>query len=68
MAGAVQVFKDGLLRTRALEEETVLARAGAEAQRKAAMREMADGFEAAVGGIVGWCRRPQPSCRRRRRA
>ncbi len=53
MAGAVQVFKDNLIRTRALEEETALARAGAEAQRKAAMREMADNFERAVSGIVG---------------
>ena len=53
IADAVQVFKDGLVRMRALEEETVLARAGAEAQRKAAMHEMADSFEAAVGGIVG---------------
>jgi methyl-accepting chemotaxis protein len=53
IADAVQVFKDGLIRMRALEEETVLARASAEAQRKAAMREMADGFEAAVGGIIG---------------
>ena len=52
MAGAVQVFKDNLIRTRALEEETALARAGAEAQRKAAMRTMADGFEQAVSGIV----------------
>ncbi|MEA1831320.1 methyl-accepting chemotaxis protein [Methylobacterium durans] len=53
MAAAVQVFKDNLIRTRQLEEETALARAGAEAQRKAAMREMADGFERAVSGIVG---------------
>ncbi|WP_336491149.1 MCP four helix bundle domain-containing protein [Methylobacterium nigriterrae] len=53
MADAVQVFKDGLIRMRALEEETALARAGAEAQRKAAMHEMADRFEAAIGGIVG---------------
>ena len=52
MAGAVQVFKDNLVRTRALEAETALARAGAEAQRKAATREMADAFERAVGGIV----------------
>ena len=52
MAGAVQVFRDNMIRARQLEEETALARAGAEAQRKAAMREMADGFEAAVGGIV----------------
>ncbi|KQT46465.1 chemotaxis protein [Methylobacterium sp. Leaf456] len=53
VAAAVQVFKDNLIRTRALEEETALARAGAEAQRKAAMRAMADEFEGAVGGIVG---------------
>ncbi len=52
IADAVQVFKDGLLRMKALEEETALARAGAEAQRKSAMRTMADGFEAAVGGII----------------
>jgi methyl-accepting chemotaxis protein len=53
IAAAVQVFKENLIHTRQLEEETALARAGAEAQRKAAMREMADGFERAVGGIVG---------------
>ncbi|GJE04111.1 methyl-accepting chemotaxis protein [Methylobacterium isbiliense] len=52
LAGAVQVFKENLIRTRALEEETALARAGAEAQRRAAMRAMADGFERAVSGIV----------------
>ena len=53
MAAAVQVFKDNLIRTRALEEETAQARASAEEQRKAGMRQMADRFEAAVGGIVG---------------
>ena len=53
MARAVQVFKDSQIRMGALEEETALARADAEVQRKAAMREMADNFEAAVGGIVG---------------
>lgn len=52
MAAAVQVFKDNMIRSRALEQETELARASAEVQRKAAMREMADGFEHAVGGIV----------------
>ncbi|WP_348271400.1 HAMP domain-containing protein, partial [Methylobacterium sp. Leaf89] len=45
IADAVQVFKDGLIRMRALEAETVLAGAGAEAQRQAAMRAMADSFE-----------------------
>ncbi|WP_456684441.1 methyl-accepting chemotaxis protein [Bradyrhizobium sp. P5_C11_2] len=53
MASAVQVFKDNLIRTRQLEAETALARASAEEQRKAGMRQMADGFEQAVGGIVG---------------
>ena len=53
MAGSVGVFRDNLTRARALEAETAMARAGAEAQRKAAMRDMADAFEAAVGGIVG---------------
>jgi methyl-accepting chemotaxis protein len=52
IADAVQVFKDGLIRMRTLEEETVQARAGAEAQRKSAMRAMADSFEGAVGGII----------------
>ncbi|GJD97944.1 methyl-accepting chemotaxis protein [Methylobacterium iners] len=53
MAKAVQVFKDGLIRMGDLETETALARSSAEAQRKAAMREMADNFEAAISGIVG---------------
>ncbi|KQO77320.1 chemotaxis protein [Methylobacterium sp. Leaf90] len=52
MAAAVQVFKDNLLRTRALEEETQAARAGAEAQRRAAARALADDFQRAVGGII----------------
>ncbi|QRE74301.1 methyl-accepting chemotaxis protein [Methylobacterium aquaticum] len=53
MAAALAVFRDNLIRTRRLEEETALARAGAEAQRRQATREMADAFERAVGGIVG---------------
>ena len=53
MSAAVQVFKDNLIRARALEEESALARAGAEAQRKAAARDMADAFERAVGGVIG---------------
>ena len=52
MAGAVHVFRDSLIRMRVLEEETSLARAGVEAQRRAAMREMAHEFETAVSGIV----------------
>ncbi|MCJ2057717.1 methyl-accepting chemotaxis protein [Methylobacterium sp. J-048] len=53
MAAAVEVFKDNLIRTRALEAETAQARAAAEEQRKAGMRQMADSFEQAVGGIIG---------------
>ncbi len=53
MASAVQVFKDNLIRSRQLEEDSVLARASAEEQRKRAMRDMADSFEAAVGGVIG---------------
>ncbi|MGV7034510.1 methyl-accepting chemotaxis protein [Methylobacterium symbioticum] len=52
MAGAVQVFRENLIRTRQLEADTALARASAEEQRKAGMRQMADSFENAVGGIV----------------
>ncbi|MEH3061813.1 methyl-accepting chemotaxis protein [Methylobacterium sp. D48H] len=53
LAGSVVVFRDNLVRARALEAETALARADAETQRRAATRAMADAFEQAVGGIVG---------------
>ena len=53
MAGAVQVFKDNLIRTAALEAETSEARRLAEEQRRAAMHQMADAFERATSGIVG---------------
>jgi methyl-accepting chemotaxis protein len=53
LAGSVVVFRDTLIRSRALEAETALARADAETQRRAATRAMADAFEQAVGGIVG---------------
>ncbi|MCJ2137774.1 CHASE3 domain-containing protein [Methylobacterium sp. J-026] len=52
MADAVQVFRDGLARAKTLELEAVQAHAAHEAQRKATMQEMADRFEAAVGGVV----------------
>ncbi|MGW5958760.1 methyl-accepting chemotaxis protein [Methylorubrum populi] len=51
MIAAVQVFKDNLIRSRALEAET--ASAGAAAERRAMVRSLADGFEASVGRIVG---------------
>jgi len=53
MAAAVQVFKDNLIRSRALETEAAQARQAAEEQRRAGLRQMADSFERAVGGIVG---------------
>ncbi|MER2250386.1 methyl-accepting chemotaxis protein [Methylorubrum podarium] len=52
MAGAVQVFKDNLIHTKALEAEAALARASAEEQRRAAMHRMAHAFEAAVGSVL----------------
>jgi len=52
MAATLDTFRDTLMRTRALEAETALARAGAEAQRRAAAVALADGFENAVGGIL----------------
>ena len=53
MAAAVQVFKDNLIRTRTLEAETARARARPRSSARAGMRQMADGFEGAVGGIIG---------------
>ncbi|WP_156655672.1 MCP four helix bundle domain-containing protein, partial [Methylobacterium platani] len=52
MGRAVQVFRESMVRTAALEAEQVRARTDGEAQRRMAMREMADGFEGVVGGIV----------------
>ncbi|SFS43872.1 HAMP domain-containing methyl-accepting chemotaxis protein [Methylobacterium sp. yr668] len=52
MAAAVQVFKDNLIRTRQLEAEAEAARQDAARQRGLAMRQVADRFADAVGGIV----------------
>ncbi len=52
MARTVQVFKDNLIRTRALEAETVRERLSAEVQRRDGMRALAESFETAVGGII----------------
>jgi len=52
MAGAVQVFRDKLARAQVLEAEAAEARTAVERQRKAAMHELADRFEAAVGGVM----------------
>uniref|UniRef100_UPI003158CF7C methyl-accepting chemotaxis protein n=1 Tax=Methylobacterium sp. 092160098-2 TaxID=3025129 RepID=UPI003158CF7C len=53
MAAAVQVFRDNLVRTRALEAEAAEAALAAEAQRRSMTLTMAQGFESAVAGIVG---------------
>ncbi|MCJ2087823.1 methyl-accepting chemotaxis protein [Methylobacterium sp. E-005] len=52
MAGAVQVFRDNLIRTRTLEQEAVEARQAGEAQRRAALHQLADVFEQAAGAVV----------------
>jgi methyl-accepting chemotaxis protein len=52
MAGAVQVFKENALRVRAMEAEQAVSARKAEADRKAAMLEVADGFEKAVGNVI----------------
>jgi methyl-accepting chemotaxis protein len=53
MAKAVQVFKSNAVEMQALQAEQQKLGARAEEQKKQAMREMADGFEARIGGIVG---------------
>jgi methyl-accepting chemotaxis protein len=53
MAGAVQVFKDNMIETERLRREQEQQKAQAEAERKAAMHRLADGFESAVGSIIG---------------
>ncbi|WP_247887454.1 methyl-accepting chemotaxis protein [Azospirillum sp. SYSU D00513] len=52
MAGAVQVFRDNMIRTREMEEEAKVAEARAEAQRKAELNQLAANFEYSVQGIV----------------
>jgi methyl-accepting chemotaxis protein len=52
MAGAVQIFRDGMLRNRALEADAEQARKDAELARKKMMADLADSFQEAVGAIV----------------
>ena len=52
MAGALQMFRDSLIRTRVLEQEAVEAQRAAEAERRTAMHQMAEAFERTAGGIV----------------
>jgi len=52
MAKAVQVFKDNALHVRALEAERTLLAEKVAGDRKAAIRNVADTFEKAVGNII----------------
>ncbi|WP_029007383.1 methyl-accepting chemotaxis protein [Azospirillum halopraeferens] len=52
MAGAVQVFRDSMVRTRQMEEEAKAAEERAAEERRTAMIRLADGFEASVRGVV----------------
>ncbi|WP_170263660.1 HAMP domain-containing protein, partial [Blastochloris sulfoviridis] len=52
-ARAANVFKDNLIRMDQMTAEQKAAEARAEAERKAAMHQMANSFEQAVGGIIG---------------
>jgi methyl-accepting chemotaxis protein len=52
MASAVQVFKDNMLDSDRLRTEQEAAKQRAEAERRQAMLELADGFESRVGNIV----------------
>jgi methyl-accepting chemotaxis protein len=52
MAKAMRVFKDNALRVRAMEAEQAVLAKKAEADRHAAIRNVADGFEKAVGNII----------------
>jgi methyl-accepting chemotaxis protein len=53
MAKAVQVFKSNAVAMQDLQAEQAEIADRAEWQKKQALREMADGFEARIGSIVG---------------
>jgi methyl-accepting chemotaxis protein len=52
MAAALSVFRDALAQNRALEQEAEAKGREAEAEKRRAMRGLADEFEAKVGGMV----------------
>ena len=52
MARAVQVFRDNALRVQSMEQEQAGLKLKAEGERKAAMQQMADGFDSAIGKII----------------
>ena len=52
MAGAVQVFKDNLIRVRQLEADQQEQKRRSEEERKLAMEKMADELESHVGSVI----------------
>ncbi|MDB5502424.1 MAG: chemotaxis protein [Tardiphaga sp.] len=52
MARTVQVFKENALRVRVMEADQASLKRKSEEDRKAAMRQVADGFDQAIGQIV----------------
>src|SRR3954449_13264622 len=52
MARAVQVFKENAQRVQSMEQEQAGLKIKAEGDRKAAMQQMADGFDSAIGKII----------------
>ena len=52
MAATVQIFKDNAMRIRGLEQKEADVQARAEAERRAAMEQIAGDFERSVTGIV----------------
>ncbi|MBM3523480.1 MAG: HAMP domain-containing protein, partial [Alphaproteobacteria bacterium] len=52
MSKAVAVFKTSMIESNRLKSEQEALKAQAEAEKKAAMRKLADDFEAAIGGVV----------------
>ncbi len=52
MAVAVQVFKDNAIRVKGMEEEQRALKDKAESNKRREMKDMADAFEASVGGVV----------------
>ena len=53
MAKTLQVFKDNMLEADRLRDEQEAAKQRSEAERRKAMLDLADRFEADVGGVVG---------------
>ncbi len=53
IANTMQVFKDNILRNRQMERAAKEAEIRAAEEKKRAMNDLADGFEASVKGIVG---------------